>query len=151
MNLKEAKEHLLTGAAIRHKLWKNASCVKIYSKDPTTLIDDDCNIYSMDSFDHLEGDVWEELGGKTHTDILGRPTINMQGSDQKEGLMEKEPILQFFDYEHLRTDLQAISKPFGDLARTLVEILPRNAERTVALRKLLEGKDAAVRASFMKG
>jgi len=61
-----------------------------------------------------------------------------------------EPILQFFAYAHLRPDLQRISKPFGDLADTLVSVLPRNPERTVALRKLLEAKDAAVRAALYR-
>jgi hypothetical protein len=60
--------------------------------------------------------------------------------------MLDEPIMQFFAYEHLREDLQAVSRPFCDLAVTIVEQLPRNPERTVALRKLLEAKDAAVRA-----
>jgi hypothetical protein len=61
-----------------------------------------------------------------------------------------EPILQFFAYAHLREDLQAISKPFGDTANWIVDALPRNPERTVALRKLLEAKDAAVRAVIFK-
>ena len=61
-----------------------------------------------------------------------------------------EHILQFFTYEHLPPHLQAVSKPFGDHARSLVETLPRNPERTVALRKLLESKDAAVRALLAK-
>ena len=61
-----------------------------------------------------------------------------------------EHILQFFAYEHLPPHLQAVSKPFGELAKTIVETLPRNPERTVALRKLLEGKDAAVRALVAK-
>lgn len=74
-----------------------------------------------------------------------------------------EHILQFFAYEHLPQHLQAVSKPFCDLARSLVETrsvedgpgnpafpLPRNPERTVALRKLLEAKDAAVRALVAK-
>lgn len=61
-----------------------------------------------------------------------------------------EPILQFFAYEHLPETLQAVSKPFGDLARSMVETLPRNPERTAALRKLLESKDAAVRAKLFK-
>lgn len=60
----------------------------------------------------------------------------------------EDPILQFFAYEHLPPRLQETSKLFGDLARELVSFLPRNAERTVALRKLLEAKDAAVRASI---
>jgi hypothetical protein len=60
--------------------------------------------------------------------------------------LSMEPILQFFTWEHLPADLQAVSKPFCEMARQLVEMLPRNPERTVALRKLLEAKDAAVRA-----
>lgn len=62
----------------------------------------------------------------------------------------QEHILQFFDYAHLPPHLQAVSAPFGDLAARIVEILPRNPERTVALRKLLEAKDAAVRALVAK-
>ena len=61
-----------------------------------------------------------------------------------------EPILQFFAHSHLPPNLAAISKPFGDLAENIVATLPRNPERTVALRKLLESKDAAVRAALMK-
>lgn len=56
-------------------------------------------------------------------------------------------ILRYFHYSHLPAMLQGASKPFCDLARHIVETLPRNAERTVALRKLLEAKDAAVRAN----
>lgn len=59
---------------------------------------------------------------------------------------ERESILQFFQYHHLPPGLQPISREFCDLAYELVLILPRNPERTVALRKLLEAKDAAVRA-----
>jgi len=75
-----------------------------------------------------------------------------------------EHILQFFAYAHLPAHLQAISKPFCELAHAIVEgdnaaeagtvtlgpPLPRNPERTVALRKLLEAKDAAVRAFLAK-
>lgn len=64
--------------------------------------------------------------------------------------MEQDPIMQFFAYEHLPEKLQQVSRPFGVLAQELVGNLPRNAERTVALRKLLESKDAAVRASIAK-
>ena len=62
-----------------------------------------------------------------------------------------EHILQFFAYAHLPERLQAVSAPFGLLAEQIVRDLPRNPERTVALRKLLEAKDAAVRASLSKG
>ncbi len=62
----------------------------------------------------------------------------------------KEHIEQFFEYAHLPAHLQEVSKPFGDLAAKIVSDLPRNPERTVALRKLLEAKDAAVRAKLAK-
>jgi ATP-dependent Clp protease ATP-binding subunit ClpA len=65
-------------------------------------------------------------------------------------LVEEEPLLQFFAYEHLPEHLQEHSKSFGDLARRLVETLPRNPERAMALRKLLEAKDCAVRAKLSK-
>lgn len=57
-----------------------------------------------------------------------------------------EPIMQFFAFAHLPERLQPVSRPFGELADQIVNTLPRNAERSVALRKLLEAKDAAVRA-----
>ena len=57
-----------------------------------------------------------------------------------------EPMLQFFAYEHLPPHLQVVSEQFHRLADKMVACLPRNAERTVALRKLLEAKDCAVRA-----
>lgn len=77
---------------------------------------------------------------------------------------QPEHILQFFAFSHLPPHLQAISKPFGELAHAIVHgdntsesgtvtfgpALPRNPERTVALRKLLEAKDAAVRALLAK-
>ncbi len=56
-------------------------------------------------------------------------------------------LLQFFKFEHLPIHLQAISKPFGELALQIAQ-LPSNAERTSALRKLLEAKDCAVRAQL---
>lgn len=61
-----------------------------------------------------------------------------------------EPLLQFFAWDHLPAKLQAISKPFGELAHGMVATLPRNPERTTMLRKLLEAKDCAVRALIFK-
>lgn len=58
----------------------------------------------------------------------------------------QEPMMQFFRYAHLPPHLQAVSMPFAELAVHIVAKLPRNPERTVALRKLLESKDCAVRA-----
>ena len=64
--------------------------------------------------------------------------------------MDHEPMLQFFETAHLPERLALISAPFGDLARMVAQSLPRNPERTAALRKLLEAKDCAVRAHLYK-
>lgn len=61
--------------------------------------------------------------------------------------MPYDDILKYFAYDHLPKNLQEISKPFCELAR-LIEQYPMNPERSVALRKLLEAKDAAVRANL---
>jgi hypothetical protein len=55
-------------------------------------------------------------------------------------------LLTFFGYEHLRPELQMVSLPFHALAQHVAKVVPEGHERTVALRKLLEAKDAAVRA-----
>lgn len=54
-------------------------------------------------------------------------------------------VMQFFEYAQLPPHLADVSKPFGELAEQ-VAARTNNAETTVALRKLLEAKDAAVRA-----
>lgn len=61
---------------------------------------------------------------------------------------QNEPILQFFRFKHLPEHLQHISAPFAHMADDIVATLPRNPERTAALRKLLEAKDCAVRAKL---
>jgi hypothetical protein len=61
-----------------------------------------------------------------------------------------EPMLQFFEYAHLTAGLQVVSAPFYNLASKIVAELPRNPERTAALRKLLEAKDCAVRARIYR-
>lgn len=59
-----------------------------------------------------------------------------------------QALLEFFKYEHLPPHLQEISKPFHDLAHNLTmnQNLVNGQEMTVALRKLLESKDCAVRS-----
>lgn len=59
-------------------------------------------------------------------------------------------MLQFFEWYHLPEELGKVSQPFHELAHRIVATLPQNPERTVALRKLLEAKDCAVRAHLMK-
>jgi hypothetical protein len=64
--------------------------------------------------------------------------------------MEDKHILQFFGWEHLPSHLQEVSRPFGEMANLIFSSLPENPERSAALRKLLEAKDAAVRAAVAK-
>lgn len=60
-----------------------------------------------------------------------------------------EPIMQFFRYGHLPDHLQDHSRPFAELAALVMKNRP-SPERSVALRKLLEAKDAAVRAAIFE-
>jgi hypothetical protein len=70
--------------------------------------------------------------------------------NQGQSPLAKDPMMQFFEYSHLPPELQAVSSAFQTLADFIVNALPRNPERTVALRKLLEAKDCAVRARIYK-
>lgn len=60
-------------------------------------------------------------------------------------------MLKWFDYSHLPKDLRAVSEGFSLLAWQTCERVEPGPERTVALRKLLEAKDAAVRAALNPG
>lgn len=57
-------------------------------------------------------------------------------------------LLRYFEYEHLPTHLQAVSRPIGDVAWLMTRHLPDGPELTTGLRKLLEAKDCMVRAAL---
>jgi len=63
----------------------------------------------------------------------------------------EDGMTKWFKYEHLPEHLQAVSKPFGELAATIVSNIEPGPERAAAMRKLLEAKDAAVRAKLTPG
>lgn len=65
--------------------------------------------------------------------------------------MSPDRMLKWFRYAHLPEHLQTVSKPFGKLTATICETVEPGPERTAALRKLLEAKDAAVRAVVEPG
>jgi hypothetical protein len=67
-----------------------------------------------------------------------------------ESRVTQPAILQFFAYTHLPEHLQTVSVPFHDMAQEIANTLPDNAERYMALRKLLEAKDCAVRSLLYK-
>jgi hypothetical protein len=61
--------------------------------------------------------------------------------------MHEETILEYFKYDHLPAHLQQVSKIFADAAAMILVVSPNpSAERTVALYKLLESRDHAVRS-----
>ena len=60
--------------------------------------------------------------------------------------VSEDRMMKWFAYEHLPQDLKEISQPFCMLAREMCFKIEPGPERTVMLRKLLEAKDAAVRA-----
>lgn len=67
-------------------------------------------------------------------------------------MMTKDPrhpdvidILRFFKYEHLPPQLQEVSKPICEFARTM-SYEGKGPELIAGLRKLLEAKDCLVRS-----
>jgi len=104
------------------------------------------------------GDVLGEATGATKREVFEK--LNEAHKDAAEiriktlsdkvddAAIQTDPIMRFFEFAHLPERLQVVSKPFCELAVHLIAAIPRNAERTVALRKLLESKDAAVRAQL---
>lgn len=59
--------------------------------------------------------------------------------------MAEHPILRWFESDHLPQHLQVVVGDFQALAHKIDELSP-SAESVTAMRKLLEAKDAAVRA-----
>lgn len=58
------------------------------------------------------------------------------------------PILRYFKHVHLPPHLSCVAAPYADLAVQVLTFTQPGPEQSVALRKLLESKDAAVRAAL---
>lgn len=110
-----------------------------------------------------EGNVLGEATGNTKREVFDElqrrhpaadeiriKTLEEKLRGQQAADITTEPMLQWFQYAHLPPHLQDASRPFCDLATKVTAEWPRNAERTVTLRKLLEAKDAAVRSLISK-
>ena len=65
--------------------------------------------------------------------------------------MDEDRMMKWFAFEHLQEPLKGVSAKFFELACSLCSLVDAGPERTVALRKLLEAKDAAVRAKLNPG
>ncbi len=61
---------------------------------------------------------------------------------------ETEALLKYFTFAHLPEHLQKVSLPFYALAVKAALRKPESFETTACLRKLLEAKDCAVRATL---
>lgn len=66
--------------------------------------------------------------------------LNAQGTER---------MMHWFAFEHLPLRLQKVSRAFFNMAEQMMYTLEPGPERTVAFRKLLEAKDAAVRAMLI--
>lgn len=63
-------------------------------------------------------------------------------------MMNEDKIKSLFRYAHLPEHLQTVSKPFYDLAFSLIAELPQSAELTLAIRSLWEARNLAVYAAI---
>jgi hypothetical protein len=84
-----------------------------------------------------------------------QPTPEIPGQDslfpQPEHQLNQlgNSIMRFFSYDHLPEGyLKGTSRAFAELAKKVEGGLPNGPEKSTALRKLLEAKDAAVRAAL---
>jgi hypothetical protein len=99
------------------------------------------------------GDVYHHTLFREHAKVCS----NANGKASYKPKVNREPvykpsaILRFFEWEHLPDDgLQQVSKMFAEIAKNMDFVLPDGPEKSVTLRKLLEAKDAAVRAALPK-
>jgi hypothetical protein len=69
-----------------------------------------------------------------------KPPDLLSPTDPRAGMMK------WFDFGHLPAPLQVASEPFNALAHWMMANLKPGPEATIAMRKLLESKDAGVRA-----
>lgn len=83
-------------------------------------------------------------GGLSGTDVASREKLG------ESELIFSDDALQFFTWAHLPMRLQDVSRPFGEMAHRIVLTLPDNPQRAIALQKLIEAKDAAVRARLFE-
>lgn len=152
--LDEAAEHLASLNDVEAGEWQDArrrkkACVNAVNRAmqrtsiPSLLVGDDrYETVDMDvEEDDRPGGQWEDWVAFADAIIAAE-----RGTHYKPADPDLAPILHFFRYDHLPSELQQVSAPIGELAHRLAAVLPDGEEKTAALRKLLEAKDAAVRA-----
>jgi len=80
--------------------------------------------------------------GNASSEELAKVAVSLERTFLESG----DRMLRWFRYDDLTPDLQDVASCFASVAIYCVTKLPATAERTVALRKLLEAKTAALRA-----
>jgi len=92
-----------------------------------------------------------------HDSIIDMHSIALRSDSVPEELektgipADTERMLKWFSYDHLPEPLYETSRHFYQVATYICEYVQRGPERTVTLRKLLEAKEAAVRATLHPG
>jgi len=85
----------------------------------------------------------------TEEEFRGRSSVDAKAE-------APEPLMQFFEaWPNVATfeqgaAIKIMGNSFHKIASDIIATLPRNPERTVALRKLLEARDCAMRSAVMK-
>ena len=97
---------------------------------------------------YVYGEAWESDAGALLEDCWNYVSKSNRKKDRK---MEEDRMMKWFAYAHLPEQLQSASKPFFEIAEWIIDTLEPWPKRTVALRKLLEAKDVAVRAKLYPG
>lgn len=87
-------------------------------------------------------------GGPSLCSVCGTEASKQQAGELPDPAKKQSPILRYFVYDHLPEHLRNVSKDFAILAWSIEGTLPEGPEKSTALRKLLESKDAAVRAAL---
>jgi len=62
--------------------------------------------------------------------------------------MDENPILKYFNYDHLGPNLAEISRRVHDLARFMDSELVDGPQKEIGLQRLLEAKDCFARAKL---
>lgn len=81
--------------------------------------------------------------------VVGSESFTTAPSVEPVGMAEVFPVLRYFTYEHLPAKLQKVSRPLCMMAYEIAKMYGEGAderELAKALDRLLEAKDAAVRA-----
>lgn len=133
----------------------------LWSADDLRVCQTNFNHPSITTGQHTNGPamIWTRIDsdddwirtGETHLHRVREQWIAGHQLGKEIAMEETDRMLKWFAYTHLPEKLQGVSAPFGDLASHICNTIEPGPERTVALRKLLEAKDAAVRAVVQPG